>query len=254
MLNSIETTIITSMARTLFCMAWADWVEQIAQQSFPPGTKIEDAAPPTPPEVLHLAYYLAGRLIQANPNKHSLMMLFRHAIIHDGKSWAGVDETDPLCAEFGSDLAMMITGQGVSWFDDHAEFALKVPDEEWTHLHLSELCGINYPAANGKWQRLWASKSDGYWFLSPDGRLTRGDHSIEYQYSIGTPANADDGPIYVDMTKPATITENARFTTYNFHAFRKNGERCYFGTERAAAEWVFKNFPFLRPVPVTAGA
>ncbi len=262
MINSIDVTIIHAMARTLFCMAWADWIEQVGQQHFPPGTKIEDVAPPTPKEVLHLAYFLAGqvvatddthRAIKQMPPRHSLMFIFRDALLADGKSWAGVDEHDPLCCEFGSDLAMMIAGTGVSWFDDHAEFAFRWPDVEWTHIHLAKLCGFDYPAPNGKWQLLWSSGSDGYWFLSPEGRITKADHSIDRMHGeVGTPDHADDGPIYVDMSKQPTIRETVKWREYIFEAFRKDGSRCVFGARENAAHWIFTKFPFMRPTTAKA--
>lgn len=38
---------------------------------------------------------------------------------------------------FGSDLAFMSMGAGVSWFDDHNQFPLEVPYHEWHWMYLT---------------------------------------------------------------------------------------------------------------------
>ena len=130
MLNDIERKIITAMARTLFCLAWADYQEQVRGESL--RGEIADQAPETPQDVLNAAHYVAGMVAQMNGK--SLFFLVRDAMNADGRArWL---IPDSYVEEFGSDLAMMVTGQGVSWFDDHAEFPLKTPQIEWTHFDL----------------------------------------------------------------------------------------------------------------------
>jgi hypothetical protein len=211
--------------------------------------------------VLQVAYLLAGRLVEANAHTAnsypSLFMIFRAALKADEVTVDEWQKDEKVQAEFGRDLVMMMIGSGISWFDSHNEFPLRWPDVEWSYLHLEDLGVCGWPVANGKWQLLWKSHQHGHWFLSPDGRLTRADHSGDSAFNLPTtPVHCDDGPIYVDMTKPAERRNQAVGTCYNFHAFRKTGERCYFLAENDAAQWVFKKFPFLRPreLPLHQGA
>lgn len=132
MLNDIERKIITSLARTLFCLAWADYQEQVLERGL--QGEITDQAPETPQYVIEHAHYVGG-MIHADNGK-SLFRLVREALNAEGKDRELIP--DDYAHEFGSDLAMMVTGQGVSWFDDHAKFPLKVPRIEWGYLDLDQ--------------------------------------------------------------------------------------------------------------------
>lgn len=139
MLNTVERSIIIAMARTLFTMAWADFHELVTGQSL--TGEIDKQAPPTPPEVLNVAHYMAGLIARSNAAEHqSLFMIFRRALQADKVTVAEWQEDPKVQKEFGHCLAMMITGQGVSWFDSHNKFHLNMPYVEWTHLHLAEQC------------------------------------------------------------------------------------------------------------------
>lgn len=139
MLNTIERSIITAMARALFIMAWADYHELLTGEGL--TGEIDPQAPPTPPEVINVAHFMAGLITRSNAAEHhSLFMIFRRALAADKVTVAEWQEDPKVQKEFGHCLAMMITGQGVSWFDSHTKFHFNMPHQEWTHLHLAELC------------------------------------------------------------------------------------------------------------------
>lgn len=63
-------------------------------------------------------------------NGCSVDVLYQRAVEADG----GVETEDE--ERFGGDLAWMSMGAGVSWFDDHQRFDLKVPYMEWNMYDL----------------------------------------------------------------------------------------------------------------------
>jgi hypothetical protein len=115
-------------ARAFFMCALADFVEDPEREDdghdYPhPGCGGDwmDVCPELPPN----AYALAGELwagLYALNGKAGPYTLANNAEAADG---APVDAED-----FGHYLAMEAMGHGVSWFDDHAKFDLKVPDIE----------------------------------------------------------------------------------------------------------------------------
>lgn len=105
--------IVAGMARALFCTDWAEWREVAGF-----AHSNSALAPPTTRDYENLAWRLVGKYEQAN-NCHWSVLLSR-AVRADN---AFVD-----CEAFGSDLAMMAMGSGVSWFDDHENFDLVVPE------------------------------------------------------------------------------------------------------------------------------
>lgn len=135
--NTFRDAWLDGAARTFFVSAYADHAEESdssdneltdeereERSSLPRpagGEKWEDYAPETPP----LAYALAGELwaLLGSMNSCSVYVLAQSAALADR-----VLEIDP--EEFGSDLAMQAMGHGVSWFDDHARFDLKIPHME----------------------------------------------------------------------------------------------------------------------------
>lgn len=142
MFSHLEEEIVKSMARTLFVSAWADYHEERGRTF---TGDLMDQAPPTPAVFLHAAYYLAGRVEQGNTR--SLFFLLRDAKGADKKrvllKLEPEDEkelTDEYAREFGSDLAMMLMGTGVSWFDDHEKFRLNLPLVSWSHLEFPDDC------------------------------------------------------------------------------------------------------------------
>lgn len=144
MFNHLEKTIVEAMARTLFVAAWADYHEERGKTF---TGELMNQAPPTPAVFLHAAYYLAGRVEQGNTR--SLFFLLRDAKGADKKrtllQLTKEDEkelTPEFAREFGSDLAMMLMGTGVSWFDDHEKFNLKMPLVSWSHLEFPDECFV----------------------------------------------------------------------------------------------------------------
>lgn len=67
-----------------------------------------------------------GRLRAAN--RLPVAALAFRAAEADGQDFEDLD-----AREFGHYLAMQALGHGVSWFDDHARFALIVPSMEYTY-------------------------------------------------------------------------------------------------------------------------
>ena len=128
-------------ARAFFVTAYADYVDEghstdndltdedrearLGLPSATMGADWYDYAPTTPLN----AYALAGELWASleHANKASVYVLAERAAIADGISDGlnGIDAED-----FGRDLAMQAMGHGVSWFDDHERFDLKIPNIE----------------------------------------------------------------------------------------------------------------------------
>lgn len=135
--STFRDSFLEGAARAMFVMAYADFVEEAdstdndltedereTRQSLPrpgPGGDWYDYAPATPINAYALAGELWAGLYQLNggAGPYSLAL---HAEAADGKP------VDP--EEFGRDLAMQFMGTGVSWFDDHAKFEMKVPHTE----------------------------------------------------------------------------------------------------------------------------
>jgi hypothetical protein len=127
--ESLEGEILDGMARTLFLLAYADFVEREIEDGnnvddLPRpggGEDWDDYAPETPLSAREAATTAAIAL--CGQNGCALPELYRRAMIAcgDARCQRAKEHTPEA---FGSDLAMMVTGQGVSWFDDHARFPL----------------------------------------------------------------------------------------------------------------------------------
>jgi hypothetical protein len=109
-------TIVRGMASMLWALAWADHTDEhrCARLS---GMDIMDVMPTVPPEAVKQAEKLIAGIEKAN--NAPLEVIFLVACKADGA------EADP--EEFGGDLAHMAIGSGISWFDDHEKFPLKMP-------------------------------------------------------------------------------------------------------------------------------
>lgn len=127
--SSVRDSFLEGAARAMFVSAYADFVESDEDgeaRDLPrpgPGQDWYDFAPVTTPPN---AYALAGELwaelraLNGGAGVYSLMLLAEEA---DGDC-----SVDP--EEFGRCVAMTYMGHGVSWFDDHARFEMKVPHAE----------------------------------------------------------------------------------------------------------------------------
>jgi hypothetical protein len=128
--------IVEGMASTLWGSAWANHAEEHRCANLS-GMEITEIMPEIPPE----AYAIAKRFIKdiEKANGKSIDELLEDAIEADVAEQSDLSKWKSnveLAYEFGSDLAFMVTGAGVSWFDDHAEFPLEVPYHEESELQI----------------------------------------------------------------------------------------------------------------------
>lgn len=131
----IEDKIIEGIARTLFVCTYADGIDSgdLEGPAAGPGQDWMDIAPPTPHSAFNTAWRLAGKLEQAN-GMGILSLIYKADAADRGLKFGdllGREDCFKYAKDFGSDLAMMALGHGVSWFDDHAKFDLEVPDIEY---------------------------------------------------------------------------------------------------------------------------
>jgi len=138
---------LLAAAKAFFVSAYADFVEEghstdneltkaerKARLSLPrpgAGENWSDYAPQTPPAAFALAGELWAALEAAN--KVSVYVLAERAeqadVEHKSKC-AKCDRDGFDAEEFGHYLAMQAMGHGVSWFDDHGDFEIEIPDIE----------------------------------------------------------------------------------------------------------------------------
>jgi len=126
----IEKVIIEKgIARSMFATAWADELEENGG-SFAPGTEILDVAPFTPTDAIKEAYRLTGHIEALN--SICILAIINKAAKADGFDIGEMSNKDKAKygEEFGHYLLMEAIGHGVSWFDDHENFDLKIPDYE----------------------------------------------------------------------------------------------------------------------------
>jgi len=133
-------------AKAFFASAYADFVEEghSTDNELSDSDRAARLALPRPgggedwmdymPEVPPAAYALAGELWAAleAANKVSVYVLAERAeqadTEHKSKCAKCGDGFD--AEEFGHYLAMQAMGHGVSWFDDHGDFDIEIPDIE----------------------------------------------------------------------------------------------------------------------------
>jgi len=122
--------IIDNMAKVVWAEFWASREEEKGR-SFG-GVDIFYAAPEPPAAAKRWALEQARKLAEMNgldPRHPYAAMEELYARAVAANEAAGKD-SEP-AHRFGSDLGMMVTGSGVSWFDDNAEFNLKKPYAEF---------------------------------------------------------------------------------------------------------------------------
>ena len=124
-MSSIGKEIVENFARLLFCSAWADLEEE--QGANFACTEIFDVAPDTPVFALAAAECFCNQIKVANSldgtTEEAMEKLYERAVEANNKVNRRSEPPD----RFGSDLAHMSIGNGVSWFDDNERFPLKVP-------------------------------------------------------------------------------------------------------------------------------
>lgn len=138
--------IVNGIASMLWATEWANHAEEHGCCSLS-GVNVYDVMPEVPQAALDLAWRLVGKLEQAN-GVH-IAVIYSRAMAAIGKvhpkpadgsigneEWVYETKREQYyadyadCERFGECLAHMAVGAGVSWFDDHAEFALVVPHIE----------------------------------------------------------------------------------------------------------------------------
>src|SRR5690242_5832751 len=142
--------IIEAMARTLFVLAYADFIERSEDDDNEESDEDLSGLPrarggedwcDVAPATSGAALATAERAVMAleRLNGCSLETIFARATA------ACVGATPRKCRSrhdpehFGSDLGMMLAQTGVSWFDDHAMFPLRVPSVEFHILCRADL-------------------------------------------------------------------------------------------------------------------
>jgi hypothetical protein len=120
--------IVEGMASTLWGSAWANHADEHRCTKLS-GMEITEIMPPIPPE----AYAIAKDFIKDIEKENGKSI---HALVEDAAAADGTEVDSDYEYAFGSDLAFMVTGAGVSWFDDHEEFPLEVPYHEESELQM----------------------------------------------------------------------------------------------------------------------
>lgn len=169
----MENVIIHGIARAMFASVWMDYQELIGE-GLSCGEDGYELAPETPQYVLDEARKRAGQVEMLNGSGDMPTSLFHLACMAaradlaeerkipyrahdlsekrtnkqvraDIKALEKVDEhldeklqDEAWLESFGSDLGMQIMGHGVSWFDDHAKFPLKLPYNDYTYYDLDD--------------------------------------------------------------------------------------------------------------------
>lgn len=111
-------TITQSCAHLLWCMAWADAMEEAGRSV---QGEIFDQAPETPME----AYVCAGMIVARfeAANKTSIASIFYAAYLAaTGEEPAHGDYHGDMAHRFGVCLAFQYVGSGVTWQDDYPAF------------------------------------------------------------------------------------------------------------------------------------
>jgi hypothetical protein len=123
---------LLSAARTFFVLAWAKKKEEKGTPKHWQGRDLFDLAPKTPFGAVVYAAYFFGMLEHAN-NK-SVHQLVREAAdadcFNNPLRKDNYEKYKKYANDFAHYLVMMAIGHGVSWFDDHEEFELRIPDVE----------------------------------------------------------------------------------------------------------------------------
>ena len=119
--SEITAGMLQGIEDALWLPAWADAMEEAGQR--PPQNITRETADPMPAAVGTAARKVAREIARLNGGRlQSLAEVWRRASAADGR------EADP--NELGYYLTMQALGHGVSWEDDHAPFAVKLPRVE----------------------------------------------------------------------------------------------------------------------------
>lgn len=117
------------MAQIVWGLSWADHVEEHGCANLS-GIEITSVMPEIPEEVYLFCERVLG-MYQALNGREEQSLLWM-ALEADGINPETLPKNkyNEYEERFGECLAFMALGHGVSWFDDHKEFDLKIPDVE----------------------------------------------------------------------------------------------------------------------------
>lgn len=153
---SVRSEIVDGIAEILWGSAWAGHVEEHDCENLS-GVQIEEVMPPIPKDAHKYARDWADGVEKANKKK--LDSLYDEAMeANEREGQGGGPQSSPTA--FGNDLAYMIMGAGVTWFDHNAEFDLEVPSSSGSEEHdLMYLAGSKCKAA---WENPPCSECGGF--------------------------------------------------------------------------------------------
>lgn len=123
----MEKQFITGIAHCLWSMAWADWADQTGAEHTG-QCEITDIMPDIPQQAIIQAINIAGLICGANAGPGD-DYIYRGVseLVQKAADADKVDSEEIDHQEFGFDLCMQVLGSGVSWFDNHERFDLKLP-------------------------------------------------------------------------------------------------------------------------------
>lgn len=137
-----EAAIVEHMARALYA---TDWVRAEGEAGLTVAGDVMEQMPAVPPAAYAAAYRLADQI--ESLNGAPLQDLLKMAAQADGYE-AAPDQH--YCELFGHYLAMEAMGDGVSWFDDHADFPLALPSIEYFDGFMSSDYGMPRAVGEGR--------------------------------------------------------------------------------------------------------
>ncbi len=120
--SAAELTFVQSVARTMFVLQWGDYEEEAGRTY--PGKDLMHVAPPTPGQFLREGWRFLGA-VEALNTKSLHVLLYTAAFAETLTEDTSIENID--VDSFAHYLVMQAVGHGVSWFDSHAEFELRLP-------------------------------------------------------------------------------------------------------------------------------
>ncbi len=140
--EDLRAAVVRGVAEMMWAVGWADHAEQHGCASLG-GCEITSVMPEIPAGVKDSAEDIVFGIELAN--EKTIAEILRMAAVADcGEGQAESTLThwaEDFAERFGNDLEHMTEGSGVSWFDDHARFELKVPSvENNTQFLAQDLC------------------------------------------------------------------------------------------------------------------
>lgn len=123
--SPLREEIVGGIARAFFVSTWADREEEAGRTRGWAGQDLYKIAPRTSSHALKAARKAAAEVERLNGK--TIDALYEQAIATPGRHTPGHSEPD----HFGSDLGLQMMGHGVSWFDDHPKFPMKLPHFEY---------------------------------------------------------------------------------------------------------------------------